>query len=99
MYTPKIIYMKFALVAILFSFLNFNCGSNTGATSPSKKEAAFNIITEQQFNSFFPQRNSFYTYAAFMQAIKELSSVQVKVVRRGISFYQYTRTDKTTGKS
>jgi len=99
MRTPKAISMKFALIAIIFSVLNFNCGSNTAATSPPKKETVFNLITEQQFNAFFPQRKSFYTYAAFMQAIKELANIQVKVVRRGISFYQYTRTDKTTGKS
>ena len=99
MRTPKTISMKFAAVALLFSLLNINCGSNTAVSSPPKKEAAFNLITEQQFNSFFPQRNSFYTYSAFMQAIKELSNIQVKVVRRGISVYQYTRTDKSTGKS
>ncbi len=91
--------MKIALIAAMVSFLNLSCGNNTAASLPPTKEATFNLITEKQFNAFFPQRNAFYTYAAFMKAIKELSNIQVKVNRRSVSVYQYIRTDKSSGKS
>jgi predicted chitinase len=99
MTNAKHIYMKIALIAAMVSFLNLSCGNNTAASLPPTKEATFNLITEKQFNAFFPQRNAFYTYAAFMKAIKELSNIQVKVNRRSVSVYQYIRTDKSSGKS
>lgn len=95
----KSICIKFALIAATVSSLNLSCGSNSAATLPVKKDANFSLITEKQFNAFFPQRNPFYTYAAFTKAIRELSNIQVKVTRRSISVYQYIRTDKATGKS
>ena len=64
----------------------------------NKPAAAFNLITEKQFNALFPQRNKFYTYASFIQAIKDMANLQVKVTRRSTYIYQYIRTDKKTGK-
>src|SRR6202012_3179971 len=59
----------------------------------------FNLISEKQFNDLFPQRNKFYTYEAFIKAIRELSLIKVKITRRAVSVYQFIRTDKSTGKS
>jgi len=96
---PSIKLIFLLLPALLL--LSFNCGSNTAATTviKTKAPAPFNLITEKQFNDLFPQRNAFYTYAAFIKAIQKISAIQVKVSRHSISSYQYTRTDKTTGKS
>ncbi|MFI5139520.1 MAG: chitinase [Sphingobacteriales bacterium] len=44
-------------------------------------------------------RNKFYTYASFIKAADELGLIKVKVVRRAVSVYQFTRTSKATGKS
>jgi len=90
-------YTKYLIIII--ALIGFNCGSNTAATTQTKTPAPFNLITEKQFNDLFPQRKPFYTYAAFIKAVHDLSQIKVKVTRRGISFYQYIRTDKTTGKS
>ncbi len=72
-------------------------------TAPANKKgnqhAAFNLITEQQFNALFPQRNKFYTYAAFKRAITEMANLQVRVTRRSTSIYRFVRVDKRTGKS
>jgi len=71
----------------------------------NSKPAATNDITvpeflsEKQFNDLFPMRDKFYTYASFIKAVKELGYIKVKVARRGVSIYQFTRTDKRTGKA
>jgi len=93
--------MRSYILIIAISLLSFNCGNNTAATTTAivKTPAPFNLITEKQFNDLFPQRNAFYNYTAFMKAIKELSQIQVKVSKRSRSSYQFTRTDKATGKS
>ncbi|MEO8885086.1 MAG: chitinase [Mucilaginibacter sp.] len=65
----------------------------------ARPATAFNLITERQFNTLFPQRNKFYTYASFIQAIKDMANLQVKVTRRSTSIYQIIRTDKKTGKT
>jgi len=89
---------------ILFSsvlFLALNCGSadSKHPTSDSPKTTLANILSEKQFNELFPIRDKFYSYAAFIKAAKEMGLVKVKVVRRATSVYQFTRTDKSTGKS
>jgi len=75
-----------------------NTGTNTAVTEPPR--ASFSkIISEQQFNDLFPQRDKFYTYAAFIKAVDELANIKVKVNRRAASVYQLIRTDKANGKS
>jgi hypothetical protein len=100
---PIILSTKFILVLIsAFILLSFKCGSTTNKIAAKPKPvapAAFNLITEKQFNEFFPERDKFYTYSAFMKAVKELGMIQVKVSRRALSVYQIIRTDKHTGKS
>jgi len=44
-------------------------------------------------------RDKFYTYSAFIKAVKDLGLIKVKVAKRAASVYQFTRTDKSTGKS
>ncbi|MGN6638185.1 MAG: chitinase [Mucilaginibacter sp.] len=57
------------------------------------------FLSEKQFDDLFPMRDKFYTYAAFIKAINTLGEIKVKVVKRAVSVYQITRTDKKTGKS
>jgi predicted chitinase len=91
--------MKLLVLLMAISLINFSCGSNTAATHKANSAVPFNLITEKQFNELFPNRNAFYTYAAFMKAVNQLSKIQVKVSRRSTSIYQYIRTDKATGKT
>lgn len=80
--------------------LSFKCGTDVKeAEAKPKPVAAFNLLTEKQFNDLFPQRNPFYTYKAFMQATKELGLIKMKITRRAVSVYQFSRTDKSTGKT
>jgi hypothetical protein len=92
---------RFILPLTLVLLLSgFKCGSSTvTAVSLAPPPAAFNLITEKQFNELFPERNPFYTYAAFIKAIKELGMIKVKITRRAVSVYQFIRTDKRTGKA
>lgn len=100
---PTIFLAKFSF-AIFFSLLllSFKCGSKTDGAEQLQTKAfnkvTFDLITEKQFNELFPQRDKFYTYAAFMQAVRELGDIKVKVSRRALSVYQIVRTDKKTGK-
>lgn len=80
--------------------LSFKCGGPTASVaSNANATPAFNLVTEKQFNDLFPQRDKFYSYQAFMKAIKELGQIKVRISRRAASVYQFTRTDKTTGKA
>ncbi|TWJ04766.1 chitinase class I [Mucilaginibacter frigoritolerans] len=88
---------------LLNSFLLFSvsCYSNSNAqsVSPAHKTEISGLLSEKQFNDLFPMRDKFYTYTAFIRAVKELGLIKVKVVRRAVSVYQFTRTDKRTGKA
>jgi basic endochitinase B len=89
-----------SLVCILV-LLSLKCSSNSNSTANNNinKTSVTDILSEKQFNDLFPQRDKFYSYAAFIKAVKELGLIRVKVVRRGTSVYQFTRTDKSTEKS
>lgn len=100
---PVLFSTRLILVFICsFSLLSFKCGSATKIEENSDtkplSQKQFDLIREKQFNELFPQRDKFYTYAAFMQAVKELGNIKVKVSRRALSVYQIVRTDKKTGK-
>ncbi|MFD1258830.1 chitinase [Mucilaginibacter terrae] len=92
-----------ASTLLLFSFSCGNTNSskavNTAQVKAKPVAAVANMITEKQFNTLFPQRNTFYTYSSFIKAIKELGNIKVKVTRRAVSVYQIIRTVKTTGKA
>jgi hypothetical protein len=93
--------MKSLLLLSTILLLSFKCGST--AKSPaicvSQKNTVQSFLSEKQFNDLFPQRDKFYSYAAFIKATRELALIKVKVARRAASVYQFTRTDKSTGKS
>ncbi len=74
--------------------LSFKCGP-----SAQPKTTAFNLVTEKQFNDLFPQRDKFYTYTAFIKAVKDMSLIKLKITQRDVYFFQFIRTDKSTGKS
>jgi hypothetical protein len=91
--------MKFFVLLPVILFMSFKCGGNASDIKTTPAKATFNLLTEKQFNDLFPRRDKFYTYTAFMKAIRVLSNIQMKVSRRSVSIYQYIRTDKTTGKA
>lgn len=92
----------FLVFVCSFTLLSFKCGNTpeseqkANTISPSQKQ--FDLITEEQFNQLFPQRDKFYTYAAFMQAVSQLGDIKVQVSRRALSVYQIIRTNKKTNK-
>jgi hypothetical protein len=92
-------YLRFLVLLPALSLLSFKCGNDAPIIPKAAAATPFNLITEKQFNDLFPRRSPFYTYAAFIKAIKNLSIIQVKVSRRSVSIYQYIRTDKATGKT
>lgn len=91
----------FTACLFLFTLLSFSCGHSHKSAAQSKitSKTAASLITEKQYNVLFPQRNAFYSYQAFVKAIKQLCQIKIKVTRRAVSVYQIIRTDKATGKS
>lgn len=75
--------------------LSFKCGADTSSAPVRPSVASF--FTEKDFNDLFPLRDKFYTYAAFVKAINEMSQIKVRVEKRSVSIYKLTRTDKKTG--
>jgi predicted chitinase len=79
---------------------SFGCNGNNNAKPPADKGFKLgHLISEKQFNALFPQRDPFYSYAAFIKAARELGQIKIGVIRREVSVYQFTRTDKATGKT
>ncbi|OJW14802.1 chitinase [Mucilaginibacter sp. 44-25] len=102
--------VKFTTITLLVTtLLGFSCGNSnarktTDSTAAIKTEAAAapsfsKLLSEKEFNELFPQRDKFYTYAAFIKAADELAKIKVQVTRRAVSVYQFIRTDKSTGKA
>jgi hypothetical protein len=87
------------LPAIVLLSLISSCSGNIKAESNVQKITIQSFLSEKQFNDLFPLRDKFYSYAAFIKAVKEMNLIKVKIVRRAVSVYQFTRTDKSTGKS
>lgn len=91
------------LLLFVLALLSFNCGNTSNNKQPESQKVTpkkqFDLITEKQFNDLFPERDTFYTYKAFMQAITELGAIKVQIARRAVSVYQFIRTDKSNGKS
>lgn len=93
--------MKFIFILFNLIILSLTqaCTGNAPKVAAENKETISSYFSEKQFNDLFPQRNQFYTYAAFIKAINDLRDIQVKITRRATSVYQFTRTDKSTGKT
>jgi len=93
------------ILLVTASLLSFNCrnatGNNNKTIAPviNNNIPVSNILSEQQFNALFPQRNQFFSYHAFIKAIDELGQIKIKVTRRAASVYQLIRTNKITGQS
>ena len=87
-----------SLLASMF-LLSLKCSSNESNVLTTNTNSITTILNQQKFNALFPMRNKFYTYAAFLQAVKEMGMIKLKVVRRAVSVYQFTRTDKSTKSS
>ena len=93
--------MKHFIILSAILMLSLKCGS-TGISKinhNSNKITVESFLSEKQFNDLFPLRDKFYTYTSFIKAVREIALIKVKVVKRAVSVYQLTRTDKSTGKS
>jgi hypothetical protein len=86
-------------VLVSFLLLSFKCGGANKKVPAVNNIQVSSFLSEKQFNDFFPQHDKFYSYNAFINAISQMNSIRIKVVRRAVSVYQITRTDKSTGKS
>jgi predicted chitinase len=93
MRTTRLFFLLLFLLSSSILLLGFNHRPDIN------KKNVSNIITEKQFNSLFPIRDKFYSYAAFILAANQLGNIKVKVTRRAASVYQFIRTNKATGKS
>ncbi|HEX3384343.1 MAG TPA: chitinase [Mucilaginibacter sp.] len=85
------------ILVCLTALSSLRCGGND--RSANFNSSVSSVITEQQFNDLFPMRDKFYTYRAFITAINRIGNIRIKVVKRAVSVYQITRTNKQTGKS
>ena len=94
-----------SLAKITFLFIpalllmSLSCGGTNNKPVAVQKIPVSSFFSEKQFNDLFPQRDKFYTYASFIKAVNQLGRIKIKVVRRAVSVYQITRTNKMTGKS
>lgn len=88
----------FVSLLTIFMLMGFKCG-NKNLNGAAQSAPAAPLLSEKQYNALFPQRDEFYTYAAFIQAVKELSNINIKITKRAYEALQMTRTDKATGKS
>jgi len=84
------------IVLITLSIMTLGCKSNKKAKPPT---SVLSFFSEKDFNTLFPQHSKFFTYHAFKKAIDEMSSIEVKIEKRGNWIYKITRTDIVTGKS
>jgi len=93
--------MKKLIILPVILFLGLKCVFTAGSQPNSHytKVNIANFLREKEFNDLFPMRDKFYTYSAFVKAVQEMGHINVKVVRRAVSVYQLTRTDRSTGKS
>jgi predicted chitinase len=89
-----------ALLLTSLMLLSFKCGSSAVNVPPvAVRQSVSSYFSEKDFNDFFPMRDKFYTYKAFIQAINELGQISIKVEKHDVSIYKLTRTDARTGKS
>ncbi|MCC8407302.1 chitinase [Mucilaginibacter sp. UR6-1] len=92
-------FKPFILIPLLLIALSFSCGNRSAGTTKLSDAKQSGLLTEQQFNALFPNRDRFYTYKAFMQAIDEMAAIKIKITRRAYQALQMARTDKKTGKT
>src|SRR5579862_2176539 len=87
------------IVSLSMLLLSMKCGGANNKPAQEHHIAISSYFTEKQFNDLFPMRDKFYSYSAFIKAVNQIGRIKIKVVKRGVSIYQITRTDKSTGKS
>ena len=90
---------KICFILLPSLLLSFKCGGANNKPIIPNNIPVSSFLSEKQFNDFFPQHDKFYSYQAFIKAIQQMSNIRIKVVKRAVSVYQITRTDKKTGKS
>lgn len=86
------------IITVVLTLFSFKCGSASIYQAPRRPQVS-DYLSEKDFNALFPMRDKFYTYAAFIKAIKQMALIKVKVEKRSVSIYKITRTDKLTGKA
>lgn len=93
-------FIPIILLPLLFITLSFNCGNGSAKQGDAeRKPVPAATISEQQFNTLFPNRDKLYTYKAFVQAVNDMAAIKIKITKRAYQALQMVRTDKRTGKS
>jgi basic endochitinase B len=83
-------------ILCLTALLSLRCGANSEHHT-NYNTSVSTFLSEKQFNDLFPMRDKFYSYQAFIKAITRIGHIKIKVVKRAVSVYQITRTDKNNG--
>ncbi len=93
--------MKYFILVCAIILLNVKI-NNKGYRAKNQDQNKIkrtNLLSENEFNTLFPMRNKFYTYASFIKAVNGMADIKVKITKRAVSVYQFVRTVKSTGKS
>ncbi|WP_051882086.1 chitinase [Chryseobacterium soli] len=84
---------------IFLAIILFSCRGKAKSTSQEGKSEVPVSFSKKEFETFFPNRNRFYSYEDFERAVSHMSKIKVKIETRGKWIYKITRTDKPTGES
>jgi len=93
------VFTRLTCIILSALLLSFKCGGANNKAAVNYNIPVASFLSEKQFNDFFPQHDKFYNYGAFIKAIQQMGLIKIRVIRRAVSVYQITRTDKHTGKS
>jgi hypothetical protein len=76
-----------AIILCTVLLLTSRCNSSTNKTeiTTANKPTVPDFLSEKQFDALFPLRDKFYSYGAFIKAVKELGVIKVQVARRAAS--------------
>ena len=75
-----------------------NTISSSSDAGPAEAIANFeSLLSEAQFNSFFPNKNEFYTYQGFVDAVAAMDGVRIKLERRTELNYEAPQVSKWDG--
>ena len=71
----------------------------SGAFVPVYAQPIAKYFTAKDYQHLFPNHASFYSYVAFIKAVKEMRNISVQIEMRDVYLFRITRTDELTKKS
>ena len=82
-------------ILLLFIVLVWNCKEG----SCREINTIRSILSEKEYDQLFPLRDRFYSYNAFLGAVKQMSAIKITIERQGQWIYRITRHDSNKGTS